>query len=82
MTKERFNFIWETAAIFVAIFALWPWLLGWEPRRFWWGVLVGALVLMLVVAYRRIRRLHALREEREDQESLPPFGPLPPLPPQ
>lgn len=74
MDRERFHFIWETAAIFFALFALWPWQLGWEPRRFWCGVLIAALVLMLVVAYRRISRFRRLREEERGQ-GPPPFSP-------
>ena len=78
MTRERLNFIWETAAIFFAIFSLWPWLLGWEPVLLWRGVLLLALVLMVIVAYRRVRRLHRLREERHKQGPTTPFGPFPP----
>ena len=78
--REKFNFIWETVVIFVAIFALWPWRLGWRPVLFWRGVLLLALVLMAVVAYLRIRRLHRLREERDKQGPTTPFGPLPPAP--
>jgi hypothetical protein len=80
VTRERFNFIWETAAIFFALFSLWPWGLGWEPVRLWQGVLLLALVLMAVVAYVRLRRLHRLPKERDKQGPTTPFGPLPPSP--
>jgi len=80
VTKEKLNFIWETAAIFFALFALWPWRLGWEPVLLWRGVLALALVLMVIVAYLRIKRLHRVREERDKQGPTTPFGPFPPTP--
>lgn len=79
MTRQQFNFIWETAAIFFAIFALWPWRLKWEPRALWSSVLVAALLLMVLVAVRRIRRMHRVRDERREQ-GPPTSGPVPPLP--
>ena len=78
MTRERFNFVWETAAIFFAIFSIWPWRLGWEPKALWSGVLIAALLLMVLVAVRRIRRVHRMRDERREQGPPPP-GPLPPF---
>ena len=81
MTRERFNFIWETTAIFAAILALLFWRFSSQGAVFRWGVLLVALVLMLVVTYRRLKRLHEPREEPTDQES-PPFGPPPSLPPE
>ena len=80
MTRERLNSIWETAAIFLALFSLWPWRLGWEPVLFWRGVLLLALVLMVIVAYLRIRRLRRLPKERDKQGPTTPFGPFPPTP--
>ncbi len=81
VTRERFNFVWETAAIFAAIFALLFWRFSSQGVVFRWVVLVAALVLMLVVTYLRLSRLHRLRGERQDQDSPPPFGPPPSLPP-
>ena len=81
LTRERFNFIWETAAIFAAILALLFWRFSSQGAVFRWGVLLVALVLMLVVTYRRLRRLHEPRGESRDQDS-PPFGPPPSLPPE
>ena len=78
MTRDRFNFIWETAAIFFAIFAIWPWRLGWEPKALWYSVLAAALLLMVLVAVRRIRRMHRLRDEQSEQGPRPP-GPFPPF---
>jgi hypothetical protein len=80
VTRERLNFIWETAAIFFALFSLWPWGLGWRPVLLWRGVLLLALVLMVIVAYLRIRRVHRLPKERDKQGPTTPFGPLPPAP--
>ena len=82
MTREQFNFIWETAAIFAAIFALLFWKFSSQGVALRWGVLLGALALMLVVTYRRLRRLHSARQEQQEPGSRLPFGPLPPLPPQ
>ncbi len=82
MTREVFNLIWETAAIFAAIFALLFWRFSSQGAALRWGVLLGALALMLVVTYRRLRRLHRARQEQQGPGSPPPFGPLPPLPPQ
>jgi len=81
VTRERFNFIWETAAIFAAIFALLFWRLSSQGPGLRWGVLVAALVLMLVVTYLRLSRLHRPRGERRDQDSPPASGPPTPLPP-
>ena len=82
MTREAFNFVWETAAIFAAIFALLFWRFSSQGTALRWGVLLGALVLMLVVTYRRLRRLHRVRRDQQGRDSLPPFGPFPPLPPE
>ncbi len=82
VTREVFNLIWETAAIFAAIFALLFWKFSSQGVALRWGVLLGALALMLVVTYRRLRRLHRARQEQQGPGSPPPPGPLPPLPPQ
>jgi len=79
MDRGKFHFIWETLATFYALLSLWPWMLGLRPRALWWINLLFALVLMLVVARRRIRRLHRMKDEQEEQgPPRAPFGPSPP----
>jgi len=58
---------WETAAILLAIAAIWPALLNWGLDLHWpawltWGLLLAALAVMVVVFIRRIRRLSRLVE--------------------
>jgi len=50
---------WEWVAIFVALFALWPWILGFR-HPVWQVALYLALVLMFIVAVRKIRRFKGL----------------------
>jgi len=79
--RARFNFIWETAAIFFAIFALLFWRFAGRYAVLRWVLLLAGFGLMVVVAYLRLSRLHRLRDERKDDGPLgPPFGPPGPPP--
>ncbi len=78
MTREQFTFIWETTAIFLAVFALLFWRFASQHHVLRWSVLVGALLMMILVAVRRVRRLHRLKDERQKQGPGPP-GPPPPF---
>jgi len=52
--------VWEWVAIFVALFALWPWILGFK-HPLWKFALYLALALMLLVTVRKIRRFRSIR---------------------
>lgn len=52
--------VWEWVAIFAALLALWPWILGFK-HPVWKLVLYLALALMLIVAIRKIRRFKSIR---------------------
>ena len=51
--------VWEWVAIFAALSALWPWILGFRHPVWQFGLYLG-LALMLIVAVRRIRRFKDL----------------------
>lgn len=79
MDRARFNFIWETTAIFFAVVALLFWRFAGGYLVLRWVLLVAALGLMVVVAYLRLTRLHHLPRDREEEgPPRPPFGPLEP----
>jgi hypothetical protein len=77
--KQKFDFIWETAAIFFALFALLFWRFNQSLTALRWGLLLAAFALMILVAYRRITRLHRMKDEQDQKDPPgPPFGPFPP----
>ena len=55
--------VWEWVAIFVALFALWPWILGFR-HPIWQVALYMALVLMFIVALRKIKRFKGLIKKK------------------
>jgi hypothetical protein len=77
--KQKFDFIWETAAIFFALFALLFWRFNQTLTALRWGLLLVAFALMILVAYRRIGRLRRMKDEQDQSgPSGPPFSPFPP----
>ena len=54
---------WEWVAIFVALFALWPWILGFR-HPVWQFSLYLALALMFIVALRKIKRFKGLIKKK------------------
>lgn len=82
--SKRAQPAWETAAILLAIVAIWPALLKWQmpdffvPKWLAWGLLLAALAVMVGVFVRRVRRLRRLVDGEPDE---PPGGPFPGAPP-
>jgi len=76
-TGRRAQPAWETAAILLAVAAIWPALLNWGLDLNWppwltWGLLLAALAVMVVVFVRRVRRLNRLVERGQGPDRSGP----------
>jgi len=98
MAGPRKNPLWETAAIFAALFSLWPALLRYWAERssavsyedlplaetidwaspFWSILMYAALVVMLIVAVRRVRRVRKGPQRDDDADFTVGNGPIDP----